>query len=125
MITIKHKGNFKNTERFFSRAQNLKVQSILQEYGAKGVLALSQATPKDTGLTALSWNYKLTISNLGYNIIWYNTNIDDGVPIAIIIQYGHGTGNGGYVLPNDYINPAMKKIFDGMADDIWKEVSSL
>lgn len=125
MITIKTIGDFKNTERFLKGASKLNVLPILEKYGNKGVLALSQATPKDTGLTASSWNYRTTIDTWGYNITWFNTNIHNGIVIAILIQYGHGLKNGGYVQPIDYINPAMKSIFDTMAEDLWKEVTSL
>lgn len=125
MITIKQKGDFKNIESFFKNAQKLNVMPILERYGAKGIDALSKATPRDTGLTAQSWNYRITRDTWGYNITWFNNNIVDGVVIAIIIQYGHGTGTGGYVQPNDYINPAIKNVFDGMAEDLWKEIISL
>lgn len=125
MITISQKGNFKSTEKFLREAQRMKVKSILDNYGARGVSALSAATPKDSGETALSWNYRITMDSWGYNITWYNTNVNNGAIIAILIQYGHGTGTGGYVQPNDYINPAMKPIFDAMAEDLWKEVTSL
>lgn len=125
MITIRQKGDFKNTERFLSKARQLNVRSILQRYGDKGVLALAAATPVDSGKTSTSWDYRITTSNWGYSIGWFNSNINNGVPVAIIIQYGHGTGTGGYVPPRDYINPAMKSIFDPMAEEIWKEVSRL
>lgn len=125
MITIKQTGDFKNTERFLTRAQLLRVHTILNDYGRKGVAALSTATPKDTGKTASSWNYKASVSQRGYVLAWYNSHEENGIMPAILIQYGHGTGTGGYVQGIDYINPAMKPIFDDFANAIFKEVSSL
>lgn len=125
MIRIKHTGNFKNTERFLSKAQTMNIRPLLDKYGSAGISALAAATPKDSGETSLSWQYKSEVNQWGYKIEWYNTNVNNGVPIAILIQYGHGTGTGGYVAPIDYINPAMKPIFDQMADELWREVTSL
>jgi len=125
MITIKHKGSFKNIETFFTRSKNMKVVPILEKYGAKGISALSAATPKDSGKTASSWDYRITRDTSGYNISWFNKNVSNGIAIAILIQYGHGTGTGGYVQAYDYINPSMKSIFDSIADELWKEVTSL
>ena len=125
MIKITHKGNFKNTERFLSRAQRMNLRAVLEKYGSAGISALSKATPKDTGLTAISWEYKIDISPWGYSVKWYNTNESNGAVIALLIQYGHGTGTGGYVQGRDYINPAMTPIFDQMANDLWKEVTAL
>lgn len=125
MITFRHKGSFKNTERFFTKSKQLNILRILKKYGPEGVSALAKATPKDTGLTAESWNYVCDVSRSNYSIKWYNTNENNGIVIALIIQYGHGTRNGGYVYPIDYVNPAMKPIFDKISDDIWREVQSL
>lgn len=125
MITFKHKGNFNNTERFFKRAKQMQVRNILEKYGSAGVSALSNATPQETGLTAASWDYKIELSSTGASVEWYNRNVVSGTPIAILIQYGHGTGTGGYVPPRDYVNPAMAPIFDQMAEEIWKEVSKI
>lgn len=125
MITFKHKGDFKNTERFLTKAQQMNIRSILEKYGSAGISALSKATPVDTGLTAASWDYAIDVNRYGYTLKWINFNVKNGVPIAILIQYGHGTGTGGYVPPFDYINPAMKPIFDKIADEIWKEVRNL
>lgn len=125
MITIKQKGNFKNTERFLSKAQKLRVNTILENYGKKGVNALSLATPTDTGVTASSWDYKTGLNRYGYQIIWFNRHEENGIMPAILIQYGHGTRGGTYVQGIDYINPAMKPIFEEFANTIWKEVSSL
>lgn len=122
MITITQKGDFKNTEKFLNRAQKLNYMNILNKYGAMGVSELAKATPKDSGITAASWDFNIELQSGGYTINWFNTHTNNGVVIAILIQYGHGTGNGGYVQPRDYINPAMKPIFEKMAEDIWKEV---
>ena len=125
MIVITQSGNFNNTERFLNGAKKLDVKRILESYAKEGVRALSSATPVDSGLTASSWDYKIDISKGSYSISWTNSNVVDGVPIAIILQYGHGTGTGGYVQGRDYINPALRPIFDKIADSVWREVSSL
>jgi len=125
MITFTHKGSFKNTERFLSKAKDLQVMDILRRYGQEGVTRLGLATPYDSGITANSWDYNISKSNWGYTITWSNSNRNGTANIAILIQYGHGTGTGGYVPPYDYINPAMKPIFDEIAEEIWKEVSRL
>ena len=123
MIIIKHKGNFNNTERFLKKAIRADYLRILNDYGRRGVVALSSATPVDSGLTASSWDYEVKVARNAFYINWTNSHIVDGVPIAIIIQYGHATKNGGYVEARDYINPAMKPIFDDMAKEIWREVT--
>ena len=97
----------------------------LDKYGREGVAALSSATPVDTGLTADSWYYKVEHANGSASINFYNSNIQNGVPIAIILQYGHGTGNGGWVQGRDYINPAIQPIFDKIAENAWREVTKL
>jgi len=126
MIKFTHKGNFKNTERFLSRAKRFQVLDIMHRYGERGVRALSAATPKDTGLTASSWEYKVQQTSSGkWSLTWFNTNIQNGAPIAILLQYGHGTRGGTFVSGIDYINPAMKPILDELSDSIWKEVSKL
>lgn len=125
MIKFKHKGNFKNTEKFFTRAKQMKIRSILERYGSEGVTALSRATPVDTGKTSMSWDYMVTVTSKGYSVQWFNRHEVNGANIAILIQYGHGTGTGGYVPPRDYVNPAMNPIFEKMASDIWKEVTSI
>ena len=125
MIVITQSGNFNNTERFLNGAKKLDIKRILESYAKEGVRALSSATPVDSGLTASSWDYKIDISKGSYSISWTNSNVVDGVPIAIILQYGHGTGTGGYVQGRDYINPALRPIFDKIADSVWREVSSL
>lgn len=97
---------------------------ILSKYGEMGVLALSRATPEDSGETARSWSYEIEKTDSGYRLVWNNSNVNKGVPIAIILQYGHGTRNGGYVQGRDYINPALVPVFDGIAADSWKEMTS-
>ena len=123
MIVIKQSGSFKNTERFLSRASKLNVRNVLERYGKQGVAALASATPVDSGLTANSWGYEVHVSKNSYSIVWTNSNIVNGVPIAILLQYGHATKNGGYVQGRDYINPAIRPIFDRIAEELWKEVT--
>lgn len=122
MITIRSKGNFEKTDRFFKRMSNGEIFRELKKYGEDGVKALADATPKDSGKTAASWSYEVEKSKGSYTIVWTNSNINDGVPIAVILQYGHGTRNGGYVQGRDYINPAIRPIFDQIAEDAWREV---
>ena len=125
MVVFTHKGNFKNTERFLKGAPKIKYKQILEKYAKQGVAALTSATPVDSGITAESWDYELKMSPGFYSISWTNSNVVDGVPIAIILQYGHGTGTGGYVQGRDYINPAIQPIFDKISESLWREVSSL
>lgn len=124
MITFKQRGNFNNTERFFKRAQKMDFFRNLEKYAQAGVSALASATPVDTGLTAASWDYEIKKEKNKVSIYWTNSNIQNGVPIAVILQYGHGTNNGGYVQGRDYINPAIQPIFDKIAESAWKEVTS-
>ncbi len=121
-ISFTSKGDFSKTIKFLNKVKNVKINDILSKYGKIGVNALSQATPKDSGVTSRSWNYKIEVNNDNASIVWYNTNVVKGVNIAVILQYGHGTRNGGWVEGRDYINPAMKPIFDKIADQVWKEV---
>ena len=123
MITFKQTGNFNNTEQFLNRASKLDFQRILQKYATAGVNALASATPVDSGLTADSWGYEIKTSGSSCSILFTNSHVVDGVPIAIIIQYGHGTRNGGYVQGRDYINPAIQPLFDKIAEDAWREVT--
>jgi len=125
VVTFKHKGNFERTDRLLKGAKEKKYLKVLDKYGQEGVAALAAATPTDSGLTAESWDYKIQNGSGGYRIMWTNSNVNDGVPIAIIIQYGHGTGTGGYVQGRDYINPAMRSVFDNIADKAWEEVKRL
>lgn len=124
MIRIKHKGDFWNTERFFAQAQKATPRQILERYGQAGVTALASATPVESGETAAAWSYEIVENSDGYSIFWNNSNINKGVNIAVILQYGHGTGTGGYVEGIDYINPALRPIFDQLADEAWREVTS-
>lgn len=119
-----HKGNFNNTENFFNKVKRIRYMSLLKKYGEEGVQALSESTPKDSGATASSWYYEIIERKNGITIQWCNNNIPDGIPVAILIQYGHATRNGGYVEGLDYINPAMRPIFDKIANDVWREVTS-
>lgn len=122
VISFKQSGNFKNTERFFSKALNTDYRSILEAYGDKGVSALRQATPKDSGETANSWGYTIDERKGKLVLTFTNSNIQKGINIAIILNYGHGTASGAYVAGRNYIEPAIQPIFDKIADDVWKEV---
>lgn len=119
---IKHSGDFKKVTRFLKRMDKLDFVRYLNRYGQIGVNALSSATPVDSGQTASSWGYEVHKTGRTYKIVWTNSNQNKGVPIAILIQYGHGTGSGAYVQGVDYINPAIRPIFDKLAAEIWKEV---
>lgn len=124
MITFKHKGDFKKTEKFLKKSLGKDYQKVLERYGDYGVKALSAATPVESGITASSWSYEIVQKDSFISIVWKNSNIQKGVNIAVILQYGHGTRNGGYVEGRDYINPALRPIFDSLADAAWKEVTS-
>lgn len=125
MITFRQRGDFSKLTRFMERAKNAVRLGDLDRYGRAGVAALASATPVDTGLTASSWSYDIENRNGVAKIIFKNSNIQNGVPIAIILQYGHGTGTGGWVEGRDYINPAIQPIFDQIANDAWREVTKL
>ena len=122
MITLKSSGNFKKLTNYFEKLKEVFNVGILDKYGKMGVAALESATPKDTGKTAASWYYQINNSNGKAVLSFHNSNIQNGVPIAIIIQYGHATGTGGYVEGRDYINPAVRPVFDKLAAEILKEV---
>ena len=122
-IKVFQKGDFKKTEKFLQGAKLIDIRGLLKRYGEAGVRALASATPKDTGETASSWGYEIQTDHTGARVIWTNSNIKNGIPIAIILQYGHGTGGGGYVQGRDYINPALHSILDQLADAAWKEVT--
>jgi len=125
-MRMSSKGDTKRTESFLTRLKRNDIFADMDRYGQAGVEALAQATPKDTGETATSWHYKVTKTPRYVRIDWYNTHVDDtGTQIAVLIQYGHGTGGGGYVQGRDYINPAMRPLFDQIVNDIWKKVSAL
>lgn len=125
MITIRHKGDFFKLDRYFERIKEAAKLGVLDKYGREGVAALASATPVDSGLTASSWYYEIERSNGRVSITFNNSNVNKGVPIAIILQLGHGTGTGGWVQGRDYINPAIQPIFDRIADDAWKEVTKV
>ena len=123
MITVKSKGNFKKTEKFFTRALSLDVPNILEKYGEMGVEALSSATPKATGLTAASWSYKIEHQNDYIRLSFNNSNVNKHINIAIILDQGHATRGGYWVEGRNYIEPALKPVFDKIAEDAWKEVT--
>lgn len=123
MISFKQKGDFSKITSYLEGIKDAFDISILDRYGRQGVEALSRATPKDTGLTANSWYYKTKREGNSVTLSFHNSNIQNGVPIAIILQYGHGTGWGGYVSGRDYINPAIRPVFDKIAEEAWKEVT--
>ena len=125
MIVFKQKGNFKRLNGYLERAMNAIKLGDLDKYGRAGVEALSSATPIDSGETASSWYYTIERSSDSVSIIFNNSNINQGVPIAIILQSGHGTRNGGWVQGRDYINPAIRPIFEQLSNDAWKEVSKV
>lgn len=122
MFAISSKGSFKNTEKFLKYMSKMDIRSILNKYGEKGVKALNQATPSQTGRTAASWSYTVEAKRGSYSIAWTNDVMAGEVPLVILLQYGHGTGTGGYVAGRDFINPAIQPIFDQIASDVWKEV---
>ena len=123
MITFRQQGDFSKTMRYLERAKEAVHLGVLDKYGQAGVAALASATPVDTGLTANSWYYETEHTATSAAITFKNSNIQNGVPIAIILQYGHGTRNGGYVQGRDYINPAIQPIFDQIANEVWREVT--
>lgn len=124
MIRFKHRGSFDKTEKFLKN--NLKLDNaasrILIKYAERGLIALKAATPVDTGKTANSWYYEIESQNGTTKIVWKNSNVVNGIPIAIILQYGHETGTGGYVQGIDYINPALKSVFESISEELWSEV---
>ena len=115
MITITQKGSFNNTETYLKKMKEVDVLATLSKYGSLGVNALSNATPVESGLTAQSWYYTIVQRKGYYSIRWHNSHVEHGIPIAVILQYGHGTRNGGYVQGRDYIMPAIRPIFDQIA----------
>jgi hypothetical protein len=125
VIDIIQKGDFRKTEKFLKKSLGNNYMNILEKYAKYGVQALSDNTPVNTGLTASSWSYEIVQEKGSISIIWKNSNLNKGVNIAILLQYGHATRNGGYVQGRDYINPALQPIFDKMADAAWKEVTSI
>ena len=125
MITFRHKGDFSKLSKYLERAKEAVRLGTLDKYGSEGVAALASATPIDSGETANSWYYEIERTNGSVAIRFNNSHVNQGVPIAIILQYGHGTGTGGWVQGRDYINPAIRPVFDKIADDAWKEVTRI
>ena len=125
MISFRQKGDFSKLTRFLEKAKNAVHLGILDKYGQEGVAALASATPLNSGKTASSWYYEVQHGEGTASINFYNSNVNKGVPIAIILQYGHGTGTGGWVQGRDYINPAIQPIFDKIANEAWREVTKL
>lgn len=125
MITFRQQGDFSKLTQYLERVKEAIRLGDLDKYGREGVAALASATPVDSGLTANSWYYKIENKNGSATISFHNSNIQNGVPIAIILQYGHGTGTGGYVQGRDYINPAIQPIFDKIANEAWREVTKV
>lgn len=125
MIKVTQKGSFKNSEAYLSRLKTTDFSNVLNRYGVLGVTALSNATPVESGLTAESWTYSIKQRQGYFSIRWHNTHHEDGVPIAVILQYGHGTGTGGYVQGRNYIMPAIQPIFDQILADAIKEVTRI
>lgn len=126
MIEIDVSGSTKKTQSFLEKMGKIDgdIRSTLESAGQRGVEALRASTPVDSGLTANSWGYEVVQENGSISLYWTNTHVISGVNVAIILQYGHGTGTGGWVAGRDYINPAIKSIFDSIADDVWKKVTS-
>lgn len=123
MITIESQGDWKLTRNWFDRMTKLDLALIMNQFGKEGVSALKAATPSRSGETAASWNYEVTRKGNNWKITWTNSNVNKGANIAVLIQYGHGTRNGGYVVGRDYINPAIRPVFDKIAAKAWKEVT--
>lgn len=123
MVTITQKGDFSKTKKFFNKLLRREYLNDLAKFGQEGVNALMAATPKDTGKTAASWSFEIETNERGARIYWTNSNVNKGVNIAVILQYGHGTGSGYYVAGIDYINPALHGVFNKIADDAWKKVT--
>ena len=125
MISFRQKGDFSKLTRYFEKVKESAKIGVLDKYGREGVAALSSATPVKTGKTANSWYYEIERQNGSVSLVFKNSNVNFGVPIAIVLQYGHGTGTGGWVEGRDYINPAIQPIFDEIANEAWREVTKL
>ena len=124
MISIESKGSFKRSGSLLTKLLKLDITATLHRYGREGVAALSAATPRESGATAASWDYEVTKTRNGWAITWSNHHVVGGSPLVIMLQYGHGTGTGGYVAGEDFINPAIKPIFDRIKSEVWKVVKS-
>ena len=124
MLFLSATGSFDKTEKFLKKMMKGDIYKILSKYGEMGVTALASATPVSSGKTSRAWSYEISKSIGAHTITWHNSNMAGGTPVAILLQYGHATGTGGYVQGIDFINPALKPVFDKMANDVWKEVTS-
>jgi len=125
LIRFRHRGSFDSMEKFLKNANKKDYRSIIERYAKEGTHVLSQATPKDSGITADSWNHEIVFRRTGFSIHWTNNHTVDGLPIVILLQYGHGTRSGSFVDGRDFINPAIRPIFDKIAENLWKEVTNL
>lgn len=125
IVTFRHKGNFSKLDTYFGKAKKALRLSILDKYGRKGVEALKNATPVNTGFTANSWKYEIRRDDRGATIEFSNTNRNQGILVVVLLIYGHGTGTGGYVRGIDFVNPALQPVFEELADSAWKEVTAL
>jgi len=123
LVTMKQSGTLKNFEGFLYKNRKRRLYQLLNEYGKQGVELLRDATPVDTGKTATGWDYEIEVNSQGVSLYWVNSNVNEGVPIAILIQYGHATRKGTYVQGVDYINPALRPLFESMGEKLWKEMS--
>jgi len=124
LVSFQSKGSFRKTENFLKNMSKRQIFRSLDGYGRQGVAALSSATPSSSGLAANSWSYEIGKRGNSYSITWLNYDVENGFPVAIMLQYGYATGTGGYVQGRDYINPAIRPIFDKIAESVWKEVTS-
>lgn len=124
MFYLESKGSFDKTEAWLKNLAKIRIDNILKQCGKQGVDALKAATPVDSGLASESWDFKVKNNANSVEIIWTNSDLENGFPVAIMIQYGHGTGTGGYIQGEDYINPAMRPVFDKISETVWKAVTS-
>lgn len=124
MIVIRERGSFQKTERYLKGLRRRQLRPILERYAKEGMAVLAAATPVDSGVTAASWGYEISVTKSGFSVAWTNGNVVKGVPIAIILQYGHATGTGGFVQGQDYINPAIRPVIDKMTEALWREVKA-
>lgn len=124
MISVNSIGDFKDTVTYLRRVKQLSFDAILNSCGSRGVAALNAHTPVDSGLVSSSWYYKVNKTAYGFEIVWGNSDVENGFPVAIMLQYGYATGTGGYVQGKDYINPAMRPVFEDIQNRIWKAVTS-
>lgn len=124
MIVIRERGSFQKTERYLKGLRRRQLRPILERYAKEGMAVLAAATPVDSGMTAGSWGYEISVTKSGFSVAWTNDNVVKGVPIAIILQYGHATGTGGFVEGQDYINPAIRPVIDKMTEALWREVKA-